>query len=592
MCGIFGAIDADCVGKTISALHFLEYRGYDSAGICAKVGDRLCLYKAVGRVSVLESRLPHDFHGRNAIGHTRWATHGQVSDINAHPFLSADKTFAICHNGILENFSQLKSLLRSEGFGFSSDTDSETVAHLLQHNFDGDVPLKSVQKTAKMLRGSFAVLIETLHDDNLYAMRCKSPLCVGLCGKSIFICSDVRCVSRLADKIAVVPDMTIVKAGESGVFFFDFDGNELKADFHPSPKLEFADVGSGDCMLKEIFEIPSRLVDCKRGYFESGGLGLSAKTAKSLRRIYFLGCGTAFNSGAETAAVARNFCRLDMLAVRASEFVYDNYPVDGRTLAFCISQSGETADTLRAAEKVRHSGGICYAVTNTEVSSLSFLCDNLKNVYAADEFAVASTKAYNCQLQTLLLLMLDIAVLRGELDEETRKLVQSEMDRLPFAVGKVLEASPQIADVANRLKDCSAVFFLGRTSDYPTAVEGSLKLKEISYIHSEAYPSGELKHGTLALMTDGIAAVLLSTDPLLLQKNASTAREVASRKASVITISPYVCEKPCISIPETHKFLHGIVSVVPLQLLAYHTAKALGRDVDKPRNLAKSVTVE
>ena len=590
MCGIFGAIDFDCAQKTVEALHFLEYRGYDSAGICVNDG-KLHLFKTQGRVSTLQSKLPSPLCGKNAIGHTRWATHGEVCDRNAHPFLSQDGTFAICHNGILENYLQLKQWLESCGTKFVSDTDSETVAHLLQQNCE-HVVLKSVLKTANMLNGAFAILVQNTRDENLYALKNKSPLAVGLGKNGDYLCSDVRCISKWAQTVAVVPDKTVVEASAHGVRFFDFDGKEIPVHFFSVGKFQTEQAENGDIMLKEICEIPARLAEAKRGYFESGGLGICQKTASKLRRIYFLGCGTAYNSGLETCAVARNFCKLDMSAVIASEFVYDNYPVDGQTLAFCISQSGETADTIRAAEKVKQMGGIAYAVTNTDVSSLCFVCDKLQNVFAGSEYAVASTKAYNCQLQTLLLLMLDLAFLRGEISEKKRSSVWDAMDKLPLAVDEILQQSHQIAAVAEVLKNSSAVFFLGRTADYPTAVEGSLKLKEISYIHSEAYPSGELKHGTLALMEENVTAILISTDYNLVKKNVATAHEVSSRKATVITISPYVGEKLHITLPTVHSFLYGIVSVVPLQLLAYYTAKALGRDVDKPRNLAKSVTVE
>lgn len=595
MCGIFGAVERDCVQKTIDALHFLEYRGYDSAGICVAESDGLHLFKTQGRVSALEDMLPSDLLGTSAIGHTRWATHGEVSNCNAHPFLSGDGTFAICHNGILDNFAELKANLQKSGAVFSSETDSETIAHLLQHNFVGDGALESVLKTAKMLRGAFAVLVQTSHESNtLFAIKNKNPLAVGLSQNGdVYFCSDVRCIAKWAVCVAVVPDNTVVRASRRDVRFFDFDGKEKQIKFF-APRRDLSerisDLG-GDMMLNEIFEIPERLACAKSGYFETGGLGLSSKTAKTLSRIYLLGCGTAYNSGLEAAAVARNFCNVDLFPVVASEFLYDNYPVDSRTLAFCISQSGETADTVRAAEKVKNCGGIVYAVTNTEVSQLGYCCDCLKNVFAGGEYAVASTKAYNCQLQTLLLLLTDICVLRGELSRKKRAEMWDDMSRLPLAVDKILCCS-DIAETANRLKNSSAVFFLGRTADYPTAVEGSLKLKEISYLHSEAYPCGELKHGTLALMEQGVSVVIVSTDVDLVKKTFATASEVASRKADVITISPYGCGETCILLPTVHRFLYGIVSVVPLQLLAYHTAKALGRDVDKPRNLAKSVTVE
>ena len=590
MCGIFGTTADGCVQKTLQALHFLEYRGYDSAGVCVK-NDGLQVFKTQGRVSVLETKLPQNLDGQSAIGHTRWATHGEVCDKNAHPFLSQDGAFCICHNGILENYLSLKTQLQTDGFSFLSDTDSETVAHLLQKNYSANV-LQSVTETASALQGSFAVLVQTTHDDNLYAFKNKSPLVVGISERGVLLCSDVRCVATWAQKVAVVPDNTVVVASKRDARFFDFSGKQIEVEFFVPTAFSKKQQTEGDNMFKEICEIPHCLALSKKRYFESGGLQLSAKTLNKLKRIYFLGCGTAYNSGLETCAVARNFCSLDMFAIVASEFIYDNYPVDSNTLAFCISQSGETADTIRAAEKVKQQGGIVYAVTNTEMSTLCFVCNKVKNVCAGAEFAVASTKAYNNQVQTLLLLMLDIAYLRQEISAQKRCDLWNALDKIPLAIDNVLAQKQKIAQLAQQIKHSSAVFFVGRTLDYPTAVEGSLKLKEISYVHSEAYPSGELKHGTLALMEKGVTVVVISTSDSLLKKNNGTANEIASRQATVVTVSPYHGADLHVTLPTVHKFLYGIVAVVPLQLLAYYVAKGLGRDVDKPRNLAKSVTVE
>lgn len=590
MCGIFGALEGDCVGKTLQALHFLEYRGYDSAGIAVKT-DKLTVIKSKGRISALESKLPQKLEGNSAIGHTRWATHGAVCDENAHPFLSADGSFAICHNGIIENHLQLKEDLLQSGVKCVSQTDSETVAHLLQVNYRGNV-LQTVAQTALQLQGAFAILVSSVYDDNLYALKNKSPLVVGLSENGTYLCSDVRCISQWANKVAVVPDNTVVAASKNNVSFFDFHGKPKNVDFFTPDKAQAEQTTDGDVMLKEIFEIPERVRDAKQGYFQSGGLGLGKRLAVKFRRIYFIGCGTAYNSGAEVCALARKFLTVDIIPVIASEFVYDNYPVDDKTLAFCISQSGETADTIRAAEKVSSLGGFTYAVTNTTSSTLCFVCDKVKNVFAGGEFAVASTKAYNCQLVTLLLLALDIAHARGEISDEYLRSVHNSMDKLPLALNEILRQNDAIAKLANQIKHSSAVFFVGRASDYPTATEGSLKLKEISYVHSEAYPSGELKHGTLALMESGVTVVVISTCDKLVEKNNSTANEIASRNATVVTLSPYRGNGMQITLPVVHEMLYGIVAVVPLQLLAYHVAKSLGRDVDKPRNLAKSVTVE
>lgn len=584
MCGIFGTVGENCVAKTLGALHFLEYRGYDSAGIAVK-NEQISVVKTVGRVSALEQKLPSELHGIAAIGHTRWATHGEVSEINAHPLTSADGRFAICHNGIIENHKELKTLLRQNGVETVSQTDSEVIAHLLQLNFCGDV-LDAVEKTARALCGAFAVLILDSYDDCLYAIKNKSPLTVGKNG-NVCICSDVRCCS---DTFATVEDGTVVKVCGNDVSFWNFDGVPRNVKFFHA-KTHCDSMPDGDVMFREILEIPQRVRDCTEQYLHCG-LQLAVRKIKKLRRIYFLGCGTAYNSGAAACAATRKFLNLDVFPIIASEFVYDNYPVDGQTLAFCISQSGETADTIRAAEKVVSAGGIAYAVTNTCPSTLTLVCQKHQNVFAGGEFAVASTKAYNCQLLTLILLALDIARARGKISSEFLASVHQSAMGLPPAVESILKQRKTIEQLAEKVKDSSSVFFVGRIADYPTATEGSLKLKEISYLHSEAYPSGELKHGTLALMESGVTAVLISTSGALTDKNESTAQEIASRKAKVVTVSPYKGFGEHVTLPVVHETLYGVIAVVPLQLLAYYVAKKLGRDVDKPRNLAKSVTVE
>lgn len=593
MCGIFGMIGDNAIGQTLTALKHLEYRGYDSVGIAAKAENAIDIYKQAGRVEQLQALIPTKLSSNTVIGHTRWATHGEVSTANAHPFLSNDKRFAIVHNGIIENYLALKNDLLSRGVTFSSQTDSETVAHLIQANFDGSV-FDAIKSTAKLLDGSFAIVIQSTVDGNLYAIKNKSPLVVGVKGTNVYFCSDIRCLSQYAAKVAQAPDNTIVVATPSGaVFAYDFDGNPVSVKFFTPDETEDFDTVDGDYMLKEILEVPDKIRQCKRGYFESGGLNLSAKVVHRIKRIYLIGCGTAYNSGLQVAASAREMLNIDVLPVIASEFIYDRYPVDNDTLAFFISQSGETADTIRAAEKVSSMGGYTYAVTNTQTSTLRYICNRVKNIYAGGEFAVASTKAYNCQLTTLTLLLTDIAYLKGSIDESTRNKIVDSVDSLPTAIETVLNSGYQIARIADEVKNSSSVFFLGRTRDYPTAEEGSLKLKEISYIHSEAYPAGELKHGTLALMEEGVTVVAIATDSALIDKMSSSISEVVARGARVICVSPYSFDHVTpIKIPVVNRFMFGALAVVPLQLLAYYVAKRLGRDVDKPRNLAKSVTVE
>ena len=592
MCGIFGMVGANAVTNTLRALKLLEYRGYDSAGIAAKRDGEICIYKSAGRISNLQRLVPMGLESNVAIGHTRWATHGAVSTENAHPFYSPDRRFAVVHNGIIENYLDIKQQFTLRGAVFTSQTDSETVAHLLQRYYSASV-LDAVLKTANSLVGSFAIAVASNYDNNLYAIKNKSPLVVGVSSNGVYLCSDIRSLSHWADKVAIAPDKSVVVVGNSGVNFYDFDGKQLDVAFFAPNTVNESVQTDGELMLKEIYEIPSRIRLAKQGYFADGGLQIDSQFVKRCKRIYLIGCGTAYNSGLQIATVARKLLDVDVLPVIASEFIYDSYPIDSDTLAVLISQSGETADTIRAAEKVRLQGGYAYAVTNTDSSSLRYTCNGYANVYAGGEYAVASTKAYNCQLVTLLLIVLDIAQIRKTVDEITYTQVVQGLDELPQAVEQILDNSNEIARIAWTLKDSSAIFYIGRTCDYPTAAEGSLKLKEISYVHSEAYPAGELKHGTLALMEKGVTVIAICTETELLGKMSSSVNEVITRGADVVGVSVNeLCNTHNIVLPKVHPLLYGIVSVVPLQLLAYYVAKGLGRDVDKPRNLAKSVTVE
>lgn len=590
MCGIFGAICDGAVSNTLKALKLLEYRGYDSAGIAALRNDKIDVYKTEGRIAALQELMRGVPESDVAIGHTRWATHGSVCTANAHPFLSPDKKFAVVHNGIIENHLQLKRELGN--VRFTSQTDSETVAYLLEKYFDGDV-MRALLTVARKLQGSFAIAVLALRERKIYALRSKSPLVVGTSADGVFLCSDVRCISRWASRVAVCPDGSAVEISADGVRIFDFSGAPIQPDFFVPERAEQAAGANGDFMLKEIFEIPHRLRLAKQGYVNGGGLRLSVAEARRFRRVYLIGCGTAYNSGLQAASSARRLLDVDLLPVVASEFIYGDYPVGADALAFLISQSGETADTVRAAERVASLGGVTYAVTNTSESSLAFACKYTANIYAGGEYAVASTKAYNCQLMTLALLLSELGVLRGSVTAQSHAELLRNSDAVPDAVAQVLDKSADVARLAEEVARCKAVFFIGRTTDYPTACEGSLKLKEISYIHSEAYPAGELKHGTLALMESDVCVVAVSTDPALKGKTASSVTEVTARGARALSVAPYTFpDATPLAIPQTDPSVAAMVSVVPLQLLAYYTAKRLGRDVDKPRHLAKSVTVE
>ena len=585
MCGIFGMIGDGAQGNTLQALKLLEYRGYDSAGIAVKRQDGIHIYKSEGRIQNLEKLLPQDVHCKVAIGHTRWATHGAVSTENAHPFYSPDKRFAVVHNGIIENYQALKKQFTLRGAVFTSQTDSETVAHLLQNNYSGNV-LGAVLATANNLVGSFAIAITTAYDDNLYAIKNKSPLVIGMSDSGVYLCSDIRCVSHWADRVAVAPDKTVVVATAHGVYFYDFDGNPIKVHYFTPEKAEKEQPVDGDFMLKEIHEIPSKIRLAKSEYFNCGGLKLEAERVKRFTRIYLIGCGTAYNSGLQIAAVARKLLDVDIVPIIASEFIYDSYPVDDNTLTLLISQSGETADTLAAAKLAKDQGAYLAAITNVAYSSLTRLADCVLETRAGAEIAVAATKSFNAQLAVLFML----ANLRAGVKENFSELSHLAKD--------TLSVSENVRSWTPYFLSAKSVYFIGRGIDYCVALEGSLKLKEISYLPSEGYAAGELKHGTLALVDEKTPVVAILTQRTLAEKTMNAVHETRSRGARVflITTLPEViqnCEATAsILIPACTELFSPVLSVIPLQALAYYTALARGNDPDKPRHLAKSVTVE
>ena len=588
MCGIFGCTGTKSLDDTLLALKLLEYRGYDSAGVGIKT-DKLNIVKTVGRSQNLTYVCKNFQHIVNTIGHTRWATHGAVTENNAHPFLSYNGNFAIVHNGVIDNAQRLKADLESNGVCFSSETDSEVAAHLLERVYKGDM-FTALLNVANSLQGSFAIVVQTTFDDNLYFLKHGSPLVLGSDDNAEYVCSDIKCLSCRTNNVCIPPDNTVGMVGEH-IEIRSFDGKPIKGDFFVTDKINISPPKS-DIMLSEIYEIPAKIRKAKNHYVNCGGIGLSARKLRSFNRIYLLGCGTAYNSGLSAAVNARKLFNIDVMPVVASEFLYDNYPVDERTLVFCISQSGETADTILCANKVSERGGFVYAVTNTDCSSLVFAADRSINICAGGEFAVASTKVYNCQLAVLNLLFVDIAIATKQALPSVREKICSAIDDAADAIAQILLSESKIQSMAQRIVDCKSVFFLGRGADYPTATEAALKMKEISYIHCEAYPAGELKHGALALVEKGVSAVAIATDLLLVERMRASLSEVCSRGGDVVCFSPYTLGYDGFVLPSVNEFVAPIVSVVPLQLLAYHVAKLLGRDIDKPRNLAKSVTVE
>jgi len=592
MCGIFGTIGANCVTNTLLALHQLEYRGYDSAGIGVKTECGLQIEKSTGRVNALKV----DFvAGKVAIGHTRWATHGKVCKQNAHPFVSYDGNFAVVHNGIVENYLQHKLGLQRQGVEFASQTDSEVIAHLLAKHFDGDVAT-TLQKVCNMLTGSFAVVVATRLDDNLYAYKRGSALCVGKGKQGACVCSDVAVMEQFASSVAVLPENCLAVLGNSVDLWVE--GKHVEpCYFAPSHTDCDTNQLQGDAMLAEIFQIPDAVRQTYDYYFASGGLCLDKKQVNGYKRVYFVGCGTAYHSAMVGCSLLQRLAQMDCQAVVASEYVYDSFPTDKHTLVVAISQSGETADTLKAVQKAKRQGATVYAVTNVCNSSLCFEASFVKFVKAGREISVASTKAYNCQLVALTLFAVDFAHAKGRLSARARSRYLTCFDKVPSACKHLVSQSTAFALMAKRYKQAHLAYFVGRRLDFATAKEGALKLKEVSYLPSEAYPSGELKHGTLAMMEQGVLVVALACEKDLVDKCCNTVAEVTSRGASALVLSQYPVsptsnQVQVVSLPVVDEIFAPIVSVVPLQLFAYYFAKGRGCDVDRPRNLAKSVTVE
>ena len=535
MCGIFGAIGNNCVSNTLDALAQLEYRGYDSVGVAVKRGDGLQVYKDVGRVDRL---VVDTTQGTLAIGHTRWATHGKVCKQNAHPFVSYDGNFAVVHNGIVENYQRHKISLQKQGVEFASTTDSEVIAHLLAKHYDGNV-VSTIKRVAKMLTGSFAVVVATTFDNNIYAYKRGSAMCVGKGDDGVCVCSDVSVVGQFASSVAILPDGCIAQLSENSVVAYLDDRKIELAYFAPSCDTNVPSQVDGDFMLNEIMQIPKAIRQTFDYYFASGGLCLGKKDIKKIKQVYFVGCGTAYHSAVVACSLLQKFTNLSCQAVVASEYVYDNYFTNSNTLVVAISQSGETADTLKAVEKAKKRGAIVYAVTNVCNSSLCFASNYVKYIKAGREVSVASTKAYNCQLVALTLLVLDLAMQKGCISARQRKRYIADFAQVPTACHQLINQSQRYQSLAIKHKDVNAVYFVGRRLDIATAKEGALKLKEISYVFAEAYPSGELKHGTLAVMDNNVLVVAVSCEKDLVDKCSNTIAEVTSRGATALVVSPY-----------------------------------------------------
>lgn len=610
MCGIVGYIGfEDASSFLLEGLSKLEYRGYDSAGIAVIGADNVIkMQKKDGRLANLEAIVKHDPNpGHIGIGHTRWATHGRPSDVNSHPHMSQNKKFAVVHNGIIENFMALREELMEKGYEFKSETDTEVVAHLLEDLDDGDLE-STVHKVLRRVEGSYAlVMISADEPDKIICTKRDNPLVIGLGDGENFIASDIPAIINRTRDTYILNDNEVAVVTKDSVRVTDQEGNLLnKKVFHVNWNAEAAEKGGYEhFMLKEIHEQPKAYRETLTGRISKDNkkviledLNWDAEDVKSIDRILITACGTAYHAGLVAKYYIEQLARIPVEVDIASEYRYRNPLTDKNTLCIAVSQSGETSDTLAALKHAKSLGARTMAITNVVGSSISREADQTVYTWAGPEIAVASTKAYTTQLICLLLLAVYLGQLNGKLAASQAEEILTEMQNLPELCHRVFEVDEDIKTFAKKYGFNEDAFFLGRSIDYAVAMEGSLKLKEISYIHAEAYAGGELKHGTLALIEDGIPVIALVTQDDVKDKMLSNVKEVKARDAIVIglgmegdeDLKKYVDHT--IFIPRTNKFTAPIVAVVPLQLLAYYAAITRGADVDKPRNLAKSVTVE
>lgn len=608
MCGIVGYIGKNQAAPILlNGLSKLEYRGYDSAGIAVFDGKKINMSKAKGRLKVL-SELTHDgetLPGSVGIGHTRWATHGAPSDINSHPHFNETESIAVVHNGIIENYIKIKKMLEAKGYKFVSDTDTEVVAHLLDYYYKGNA-LEAITKVMHRVEGSYALgILFAEEPDTLYAVRKDSPLIVGKSETGNLIASDVPAVLKYTRDVYFIENEEIAVITKDELKFYNVYEEELKKEpVKIEWDVEAAEKGGYEhFMLKEMYEQPKAVADTlnprlKNGKIVIEELNMTDEEIKAIKKIMIVACGSAYHTGVTAKYILEGLARIPVEVDVASEFRYRNPILEEGTLVIIISQSGETADSLAALRKAKEMGSKVLAIVNVVGSSIAREADSVLYTWAGPEIAVATTKAYSAQLIAHYLLALKFAEVRGTVSPEELSGLIEDLKRIPEQIEMLLGNREKIQKFANRYLAAKDVFFIGRGIDYAISLEGSLKLKEISYIHSEAYPAGELKHGTISLIEDGTLVVALVTQEELFKKTISNVVEVKTRGAFVLSITNAgntEIEKNSdfvIYIPKTNKYFTNSLAVVPLQLFAYYISIGRGCDVDKPRNLAKSVTVE
>ena len=609
MCGIVGYIGPNqATPFLLEGLSKLEYRGYDSAGIAVYNGQSIDVQKSVGRLNNLEKKVEgHPLAGQIGIGHTRWATHGRPSDGNSHPHVDCTGKFVVVHNGIIENYMHLKEQLIAQGHIFTSETDTEVVAHLLEECYQGDFEA-AVKTVLSKIEGSYALVFMSKEDpDKLICTKQDNPLVIGLGIGENFIASDIPAIISRTRKTYILNDGEIAIVTPESVWVTNRQGVPVtKKVFEVNWDAEAAEKGGYEhFMIKEIYEQPKAIRDTTTGRLAKDDSSIIFDELKwladditSFKKIVITACGTAFHAGMVAKTYFEQLARIPVEVDIASEYRYRSPLTDSDTLCIVVSQSGETIDTLAALKEAKRRGARTLAITNVVGSSISREADQTVYTWAGPEIAVASTKAYTTQLVTLLMLAIHLGQRKGTLDQSKARDIIKGLKSLPAQCHELLEDVEPIKTFAQNYGFSQDVFFIGRSLDYAVALEGSLKLKEISYIHAEAYAAGELKHGTLALIIEGVPVIALATQHDVYEKMLSNIKEVKARDAVVIglgfkgdvQLEKYVDHT--IYIPATDKYLAPILAVIPLQLLAYYAAVTRGADVDKPRNLAKSVTVE
>lgn len=612
MCGIVAYIgENEAYPILIKGLKRLEYRGYDSAGV-ALLNHGIKIYKKKGKVSDLEAFIgDKDTTGTTGIGHTRWATHGKPDDINAHPHASGNGRLTLVHNGIIENYAPLRKALERDGHTFKSETDTEVLVHLIEAVQERyNLPLEeAVREALTQVIGAYAIVVIDRDDpDKLVAARKASPLVLGIGEDGFYLASDGTPIVEYTNKVVYLDDEQIATVHRNGSYEIRTIDNQLHTPYVQELNLEISKIEKGGYdyfMLKEIHEQPETIRDAMRGRINAqekwvrlGGMDDHLERIISANRYIIVGCGTSWHAGLVAEYLFEDLARIPVEVEYASEFRYRNPVISERDVVIGISQSGETADTYAALELAKKNGAFLYGIVNVVGSSIARLTDAGSYIHAGPEIGVASTKAFTGQVTLLTLMALQIGKLRNTIAEDYFGELLQELEAIPSKVQKVLANDEKIAWIAREIKDSNNALYLGRGYNFPVALEGALKLKEISYIHAEGYPAAEMKHGPIALIDENMPVVVIATNKSAYEKIASNIQEVKARKGvviAVVTEGDKVISKMAdytIEIPDTAEPLTPLLSVIPLQLLSYHTAVLRGCNVDQPRNLAKSVTVE